>query len=389
MASSVKTGVTFFTDMHVGTKEDMSDTERYLAHYNRGLLNALGGLEGAVQAKQRTHSWTDMAYRPARTTLNGAVAAGATIFVMAEAKFRPYDYVMCEGEVIKLGSSSDYLTFGAVTPCVRSIGTPGDADHASGVGVVRISKAQAEGQAVSAGDAVMVPGTATNYCQRIERYVIQSDEANRTELYGRPGPSFDDFARQQLEEAYLEAQGAIWFNGVATAPADSSGTYGVCKGIREWLLAAGKTTAMGNVDLAQSHLRTAVQNILNYFDPASPLNAILALPLRQTMLIDTWQIPYLQIQPGDPLVAKYGVQVKRIQIGPMTIDIMGVQILDEAKCGMLVIPQYFKPVTLLPMTFEKLARDGGRDRGLVSCNVSVEVHGEACAGWTLENIKIA
>jgi hypothetical protein len=357
----------YYSDLLVGQKEDVSDDLALLVPAQTPFLNSIGFPGGAV-ATNTTHSYLDDAYVPAKTTLNGAISATTTTtFVLTDAIAKPGMRIRVGSEVILLGSSTNNLTF---TGCTRSVGTPAASTYSSGDVVTVLGKGEAQGAALGTADVGYEPRSVTNYVQEWEKAMDVPDITNNSQRYGRPGNAYDDDAVKKLRDLKVQMEESALY-GVATAPTGSSGTAGWMGGFVERVVGTN-TTAMGTTNFTQSSLRTAVEAIGAYADPDVDINAVLLCPIHQTFVFDGWQQAHI-ISENDPLVQRYGVRVRRLLIGPMTVDVIPSTRRD--KDAMLYQPNFIKWLWYTNMSpkHEMLARDGRRQRGMITAASTMEV----------------
>ena len=364
---SVITG-TYYSDAIVGEKEDVSQDLMEVSPGATPFLNSVG-LGGAGIAESITHNYYDNADVSMRTTLGTTVNSSATTIVLSEAKAKPGERILMGSEVILLGTSVDNLTF---TGCTRSVGTSSGAAHTAADPVVIMNKPAIQGADASTADASIEPRLVTNYVEGFERVAIVPDQSDVANRHGRPGTAFDDKVQEQMKAMRMQMEAASIMGVKSSAPAPSSGTQGAMDGIWERVVGTN-TTAMGSVDFSWSSVKNAVEDIADYYDPGESLPAVLICPLRQTFIFSEWQFAHVQVQNGDPAAEVYGVNVRRLSVGPMMIDIIGHNRLYDS--AVLYQPKYIKPLYYKngQPTFEMLARTGRYKKGLVSCDMTLEV----------------
>ncbi len=347
-----------YSDQQVGVEEDVSEDMMILAPALTPYLNVTG-FPGTGQAKSAiAHVYHDDALVPIRTTVGTTFSSGALSAIFAEAIFKPGQRVSCQGEIMLLGASSDNKTF-VIT---RSVGTIAAAQHVAGVPVLLNAGLPVPGAAAGNADVSEEPREVTTYVQEWERIVEVGYLADKSVLHARPGSSFDQRAVKMLRDLKLEAEQS-GLKGVKRAPTGSDGTGGAMDGFVERVNGTN-TVAMSGSDFTQATFRTMVEAIADFYDPDVGINAVLMCPIRQTFVFNDWQQAHVVIPPGDPLVQTYGTNVKRLQFGTVTIDVIGSnKFYDDS---VFVQPQFIKWVPYLPIIFEMLAKDGRRKRGMFS-----------------------
>lgn len=357
---------TLYSDLLVGQKEDISEDLRTLVPEQTPFLNSIGYGRGV--AKNATHQYLDDAYIPRRGLLSGAHSAATTTFVATTACAKPGQRIQCQGEVILLGASLDNLTF---TGCLRGQGTAAAAIHASGVPFTILGKAEVQGVAAGSADVSYEPRTVTNYVQQFMKVCDVPDITMGAQRYGRPGNAYDDDVLVKMRDMKIEIEESA-LHGVAVLGVGSTAVSGWMGGFYERVVGT-HTTAMGGISIRQEDLKTAVEGIGAFFDPQINVNAIMLCSLHQSLVFDSWVEAHVVVAPGDPLVALYGVNCRRLRVGPMLIDVLvGPRMYDEAY---LYQPQFIDLPFYPSMTpkHEALARDGLRQRGMISAAPTMEV----------------
>jgi len=372
----------YLSDMLVGEKRDVSEEMTILAPGATPFSNSIGTFSSPAKAAALKHEWIDDARRPMHSTVNGAIAAGILSIVFDDDCFSAGMYLAVDGgEIIYLAAKTAAKTF----TITRSAGTIAAGAIADGSEVVLSSNPAIEGSA--AGDAGWIydPGERYNYCERVELIVEASDEANAAQRYARPGTQFDDNAAQKMRHAMIQIEMTQLTGALRTAPAPSTPTAGQCRGLNEWLLAAGQSTNCGGTDLTQARIRTMVEAIAPYYEDGERIPAVLLHQISQSFVFDSWEQAHVVVPQNDPAVATYGVNVKRLRIGPMDIDCIPMGRLSAVQQAVCYKPDLIRPAFYLPLTFEMLSRDGGRKRGMISASHTVQVRAPA-AGWVFYDV---
>ena len=372
----------YLSDMLVGEKRDVSEEMTILAPGATPFSNSIGTFTSPGRATAQKHEWIDDARRPMHTTVNGGIAAGVLTIVFDHDCFAAGMYIAVDGgEIIYLATKTAANSF----TITRSAGTIAAGAIADGSEAVLSSNPAIEGAA--AGDASWVydPGERYNQCERVELIVEVSDEANAAIRHGRPGTQFDDNAAQQMKHAMIQIEMTQLTGALRTAAAPSTPTAGQCRGLNEWLLAAGQSTDCGGTDLTQGRIRTMVEAIAPYYEDGERIPAVLLHQVSQSFVFDSWSQAHVVVAPGDPHVATYGVNVKRLRIGPMDIDCIPMSRLSAVQQAVVYKPDLIRPMFHLPLSFEMLNRDGGRKRGMLSASHTVQVRAPA-AGWVFYDV---
>lgn len=371
---------TFYSDLIVNEKEDITDDLLALIPYETPFLNSIGW-PGDTRAESLTHGYQDDAFVPKRTTLNGTITAGATTVVLTEAIAEPGSRIVVEGEVIGLGTSSDKLTF---NNCDRSLGTIAASSHTSGVNVLDIGKPQVQGAPAGDASSVSEPRAVWNYVQEFERVIEVPTAANIAKRYGRPGLVYDEKVEQNMRDIKLEAEWTAMF-GVAQAPVPSSGTAGAMDGVVERVIGTN-TSSLGDANFTLADLQDAVDAIADYYDPGEQLMSWLIVPFYQHRVFNGWQQAHVEVAPSDPFVQTYGVHVRRLQINSMMINVVPNQRIGNV--SLLYQPKYIRSMPYLDFTHEKLANDGRRMRGMVTGAFTTECYCPE-AHWVFQDVKVA
>lgn len=260
------------------------------------------------------HKYNDMVWRPKVTTLNGSISDSDTSIVFSEAIFVAGEIVRIDEETILLGTTSDNLTFAS---CTRSVGTPAAAAHASGQMCVGLGKPQVQGAAAGTADIVLEPDEITNYVQCFSKWILVPDATESLEQHFRPGVSRFEFERDQNMVNLLHELENALFWGTAVAPSTNA-TAGKMAGIYERVTAT-YSADLSDAALSLDNLRTAVRSSGNY--GGGPVLDLFA-NLYTCDVIDSWQIPHVQVPAGSPEEAVYGVRVSRVRVGGRDINVI-------------------------------------------------------------------
>lgn len=347
----------FLSDLGVGEKEDVSEDLLELVPSQTPFLNSVG-VDSSGQAKSPIHYYYDDAYIPLATTLDGAHTAGATTLTIDKNIARNGARIQINGEVIQLGTWNGNAYVG----CTRSVGTPAAAAHADGDQVVLVDTPAPEGAAAGDGTKAEEPRQNTAYVEEFEEIIDISSMANRQIFHGRTGNAYDRQGRQKMANIkLLYEQAHIW--GVGRAATGSGGVEGKMGGFIEAVIGTNHENR-GGADFTEASLRDIVEDIASYYDYGVDQNAVMLVPLRQCFVFNGWQQAHIELPPSDPMVQTYGVHVKRLEIGPMIFDVIPYQ--RMANYAAIYQPGYIKPMEYYPTEHEKLAKDGRRERGMIT-----------------------
>jgi hypothetical protein len=358
----------YYSDLLVGQKEDITDDLIELVPAQTPFLNSIG-FPGGGTAYNATHYYLDDAYIPRRTTLVTTITSSSTTIVLTDAIAKAGQRIEMQGERILLGTTTDQLTFSG---CTRAVGTtPAAAAHTAGCPIHVLGLGESQGAAAGSGDTGYEPRSVTAYVQEWEKIIDIPDITNNAQRYGRPGKAYDDDATKKLRDLKIEMElSAIW--GVAVAPAGSTGTKGWMGGL--WDRVKGTNlTAMGTTNFTQDKFRTAVEAIAPFYNQDERVNAVLLCPIRQCFIFDGWAQAHV-VDSSDPLAKTYGVNVRRLVFGPMTIDVIGYNKFYDT--AVLYQPNYVKWLWYngMGVKHEALARDGRRTRGMISAASTMEIY---------------
>jgi len=87
----------------VGKPEDISDAIAHLAPWDTKFLSAIGMSSLLKPCTNPTHVYQEIQEKPLRTTLNGAITAGGTTFVLTDKVAIAGDRIQVNEEIILLG----------------------------------------------------------------------------------------------------------------------------------------------------------------------------------------------------------------------------------------------------------------------------------------------
>jgi hypothetical protein len=357
----------FYSDLAVGAKMSVSEDLLDLIPGQTPFLNTTGFGGPGEKPKQIVHNYIDESYVPLRTTLVGNIGAGVVNITLGAAIAKPGQRIEIDGELIELGASANNLLF---VGCTRSVGTAAPAAHLNGARVLIVGRPEVQGAPAGAADIAMEPRGVTTYVQEFERVIEVPDVVDAAEYHGRPGRPFDWKAVEMMRDVKLELEhSGIW--GAARVPVGTTGVSGAFDGVVERVIGTN-TTAMGGGDFTQAILRESVEGIADSYDPDADVNAVLLCPIRQSFIFSDWQQAHIEVPPGDPLVQTYGVQVRRLRIGPMLIDVIPVNRMHTA--AVLYQPNFIKWKTYIPLTLHLESKTGRRQRGFIAGAYVVEVY---------------
>ncbi len=285
----------------------------FLSRVSPSLRN-LSGPGGMVPFAQRTFKFKEKVRRHNHTTLNGAVAAGVTDFILTDNICRAGDQIVIDDEVITLGSTSNNLTFNG---CTRSVGTGADQDHASGDDVFVFGTSYAEHQNFPAGGPVFEAAEVTTYTDILMESFDLSGSAQVVEQYAEMSQgdkavrcAADTFVilKKQLEQRVLFSN--------AQAPSGEN-TAGKMLGVYE-RVAATNYVDLGGAAPTYEQLQQAVRKCKRWGGLKSG-RAALFLSDYSGHVIDRWQIPH--VQGPSEATAIFGANVNAIRIGDVVLEI--------------------------------------------------------------------
>ena len=366
----------YYSDMAVGQVRSVSDMATLLRPGGMAFANSIGTFPGD-NIDDKLHKWVEDAAIPGETTLNGAILVGALTVTFTDAVYKVGHRVVIDGEIIVLTNQTAAATF----DCTRSAGNIAAAGHDDLANCCLIGNPANEGAAAGDADVIRTPSLPENATQRVEYIVQASDEANKLKRYGQPGRIFDDNVRQQIKLAMIEIQMTQMLGPDSVESVPSTGTVGQCKGLNEFLIDAGNSTNCGGVNMTHSQLRAMAEEIAPYAEDGEDIPLTLLHPLNQGFVFTDWQQAHVEIQPGDPTIEAYGTKaVRRLNIGSVILDCVPMSRLRNAKQSLVYKADYCNSKFFLPLEFKMLAPDGGRDRGMVSANHTIEVRAPQ-HGW--------
>lgn len=343
-------------------------------------LLARVGLAGFT-AMNTTHQYTEMADRVARTTVATAATASATTIVFADAVFSSDEEVRIGTEVIKLGSTTDNLTF---TTCSRSVNTGSAAALSAGDVAVSLGKPRKQGviTSVSTGDRIVEPVAVTNYTQIFRKDIIISRTAKSLPRYGVQSSKFDDAAQQQFAAVTNELEEAI-FMGKARAPTSSVG--GKLTGLFERINAASHVTDKSAAAISIDNIEDAVAVILDYEkEPSAVYCGTYSARVFNHMPDSIVQHNLDNQAPND---LTYGQKVSRLYVNGASLDIvrrpkmydnLAVISEDLIKVGPLIDGQF---------KIEPLAKTGDADAWMVIGEYTCELPAAAAGHYWFSNVK--
>jgi hypothetical protein len=249
------------------------------------------------------------------------------------------------------------------------VGTGAAAAYATGLPVVVLPKGEAQGAAAGDADVGYEPRTVTNYVQEMEKVIDVPDITNRARRYGRPGNAYDDDAVKKMRDLKIGLENTM-IMGTSTAPVGSTGTAGWMNGVWERVVGTN-TSAMSTTDFTHTTMRTIAEAIAPYYDPAEQINIVALMPLHQTFVFDSWLQAH--VVEGSA-TTKYGVKCKTVQIGTIMFDIIAHNRFYNS--ALFYQPKYIKPLwyNQSAPTHEMLARDGRRQRGMITCAATLECY---------------
>lgn len=362
--------VNIATSNMVGKKEDISDLITHLATWDTLLLTKIGMNSLAKTCTRETHQYLEIQERPTRSTLNGAISAGDTTFVITDAVFIASELIQVNEEIVQLGSTSDNLTF---TGCSRTKGTGADADHATLAPVTGLGKPRAQGAAAgSVSDLVVYPDPITTYTHIFSKDVVVSDTANVIGRYGRTGTEFDYVANRQLMTLKREFQNAVlWDFAVAPSAVATAGQF---DGIYERVIGVN-TADLSDLAVTLANARTAARTVRDY---GGALDTV-ACSFYQSDVFDSWGQAHVihSIDPMDDINMTYGTNVSRLKLGGAILDILP---LDIVKAHVFWLTS--SEVGIGPLVGENGSRDwfvkpigaeGDRIKAMVTGEMTCEV----------------
>ncbi len=369
----------YYSDLPVDKVESITDDLKEAVPSQVPMLNTTGFFGSGEKPKNTIHYYYDDAYVPLRTTLAAQFLAAAGAVTFTDDIFKSGQRIECEGEVFVLGAKTGAGAFNITT---RSLGTPAAATHAALVPCLLVGRREDEGGASGAGDVSMEPRVVTTYPQEFERVVDVSDVMQALPRHARPGAPFDERAALLRRDMIIEINNAAMW-GVAMAFAPPAG--GAFDGFMQRVLGTN-TTAMGAVDFSMSSLRDAVEDIADFYDPDMDENAILQVPIRQSFIFNDWEQAHVTVDQGDPLVATYGIRVRRLRIGPMLLDVIPVTRMYNYSA--LYQPKFIQWKHLIPPYFKKLADTGRNMRGVMAYAGLPEIYTPE-AHYTFSGLRVA
>ena len=355
---------TFARDDLKGVPECVAPGRDELLESNRDLLAIIGMDSLGTPCKQTVYDFYEKQWRPMRTTLNGSVAAGVTTFIFSDQSFKPGEYIKTDSEVIKLGSTSNYLTF---TGCTRSVGGGADADHADGASVRSYGKPWTIGSAAGTGDMIVQPNKVTNYTRIIKREIAVSRTAAVIEEYHRTGNSrYDANLMEQRDNALQELENGL-IDGVAVAAVADS-TAGQAEGIFE-RIRSGSGTDQNGTTPTRDQIRVPLRGIKDYGGSGS---LILCSDYMADVFSD-WQLPYLRAEAGSPAAEKFGNTVKLLELSGGTLAVLP---MPKIKNELYILsPEFIRcgPLTASDFIHTFHGKDGDRIKGELVAEYTYQV----------------
>jgi hypothetical protein len=328
---------TFASSDMVGIPESVARGMAELNNSTHALLTAISpNLDNLVEpCRDVTHYYFEKQWRPLRTTLNGACAAGAAAITFHHQSFKPGELVAVDEEIIELGTTADYLTFDITT---RSVGSGADATHADGASAVGLGKAWLQGSAAADADMIVEPNKVTQYTHIFKRSCGVSGTAAVLDEYHRNGVSrYDANVVEQQENLLQELENAV-IRSVAQAAA--AGTAGRMDSIYERLAASGSTTSLSGAAPTRDNIRTVLRSVKDYSGGAFYPDWLFVSDYVKDV-IDDWQLPRVQIDPASPFAQTYGADVARLNLGG---TILNVKALSKLKTHMIMLTSQFARV---------------------------------------------
>lgn len=324
-------------------RESVADFMAHLAQWETAFLTKVGlnSLEPENLPSDTTYLYNEIQERPNRTTLATTVNSSATTFVLTDAIYPQNTLIRINEEIIKLGSTSDRLTY---TGCSRTQGTAVAAAHVALDHVVGQGIPTPTGMPASpTGDLVIMPDAITSYTRIFQKHVAVTGTASVLDRVGREGTEVDYQIIRQMKTLNKEVEASI-LDSVAVAPSGTgpSGTAGSFDGLRQRILAVSGSTDIAGRDVKLSDFQTAERKIRDY---GGTPDTILC-GLRTSGVIGNMGLPHVIV--GNEPVMEYGKAIDVLRVGDSRLEVLvtadvssDVWILDSSqiKMGPLTSPK--------------------------------------------------
>jgi len=291
---------------------DQAETP-FLSRVSPSLRN-LSGPGGMVPFGQRSFKFKEKVRRHNHTTLNGAVAAGVTTFILTDAICRAGDMIVVDDEVILLGSTSNNLTF---TGCTRSVGTGADQDQASGDDVFVFGTSYAEHQNFPTGGPVFEAAEVTTYTDILMESFDLSGSAQNVEQYAEM--SLGDKAVRCAADTFVilkkQLEQRVLFSSAQSPNGET--TAGMMLGVYE-RVAATNYIDLGGASPTYEGLQQAVRKCKRWGGLKSGQAAVFCSDF-SSHVIDRWQIPHVQAPAEASSI--FGANVSAIRVGDAILEV--------------------------------------------------------------------
>lgn len=307
------------SDAMLGKKEDVTDVMYHLWPSATPLLQRVG--MNGFTATNTSHQYAEISERPMRTTLYTTISNSDTTIKLYGKVAPSGARIQIGNEVILLGTS-DGASDSTYTGCTRTVGTAAAAAANAGEMVTILGKPRVQGAAAgSTPDAYEEPNIVTAYSGIYTAEIMVTGTAAEMQQYGVASAKYEDIMNRQM--VYLKKQVEnclLW--GVATAP--TSSVAGSFDGVYERVGATNYTDLSG-LAATQANMRTAIRTIRDYGGLQS--GGVVCCSLYMADVFDSWGQNY--VQTGANTSVTYGINVKQLLMGGVTLDILPMDNIGE------------------------------------------------------------
>lgn len=288
------------------------------------VLGGVGTPDGTAQGSTSI-KWGEKVRRIARTTVNGAIAAGILELVVDDKVFEAGFLGQVNEEVF---SVTAVAADGVTLTITRSTHTGAAAIMADGAEVLVLGKPHEEGAVAKTGGLVIQPGEVTNYLQNFHEVAdVTGSARNFPQYYKETG--VDELVRQTAEHLMVLKHQLehtlIW--GKAQARSNTAGTPGKFDGLYERIASVNYADMSTDV-ITYLDIQAAIREMKKY--DARP--NVLLCSHYQADYFNNLNLSHVIVEGSEKAAGIYGTAVPALRIGDLVIDIIGTDKMSTNAC---------------------------------------------------------